>query len=151
MDSKSCKLLTNYFANRQQRVKIGDTLSEWLSITKGAPQGSIMGPFAYNIFTNDLLLQLEKHRSGSAFNYADDNTESARDNTITGVNSKLAELSRVLIQWFTQNFMQANAAKFQYIIFSSFRESNCDSELYLEGSVTLKATSCVWLLGVDVD
>ncbi len=39
-------------------LKIGDKLSEWLSITKGDPQGSIMGPFAYNIFTNDLLLAI---------------------------------------------------------------------------------------------
>ncbi len=55
-----------------------------------------MGPFAYNIFTNDLLLQLEKHRSVSVSNYADDNTVSACDVTVTGVNSKRAELSRVL-------------------------------------------------------
>ncbi len=151
MDSKSCKLLTNYFANRHQRVKMGDTLSEWLAITKGAPQGSIMGPFVYNIFTNDLLLQLEKHMHGSVFNYADDNTVLACDDTITGVNSKLEELSRVLIEWFTQNFMQANASKFQYIMFGSSRVANCNSELKLEASVTLTVSSCVRLLGVDVD
>ncbi len=70
---------------------MGDTLSEWVSISKtnGAPRSSIMGPFAYNIFTNDLLLQLEKHRNGCVFNYADGNTVSASDATTTGVNSKL--------------------------------------------------------------
>ena len=125
-------------------VKICDALGEWLPITKGAHLRSIMGPFACNMFTNDLLLELQKHRSGRVFNYADDSTVSACDDTITGVNSKLAELSRVLIEWFTQNFMQANAAKFQYIMFSSSRESNCDSELYLEGSATLLRQQVVY-------
>ncbi len=29
---------------------------------------------------------------------------------------KLAALSRILLEWFTQNFMQANAGRFQYIL-----------------------------------
>lgn len=56
-------------------VKTGHILSEWLSISKWASQGSIMGPFACNIFTNDLL-QLERH--GNVVNYAKDNTEMSR-------------------------------------------------------------------------
>ena len=73
------------------------------------------------------------------------------DETIEGVDSKLEELSRVHIEWFTQKFMQANASKFQYIMFGSTRVSNCNFELKLEGAVTLRASSCLWLLGVDVD
>ncbi len=50
-----------------QRVHIGDNVSEWLPLTKGAPQGSLMGPFVYNIhvFNNDLLLQVTRNGDGN--------------------------------------------------------------------------------------
>ncbi len=48
----------SYFTDRPRRVKRDDYACEWLTLTKGAPQGSLMGPFIYNVFTNDLLLQV---------------------------------------------------------------------------------------------
>ncbi len=58
----------------------------------------------------------------SVFNYADDITVSVCGVKITGVDSNLAKLSRVLIEWFTQILMQANASKYQYIMFISSLE-----------------------------
>ena len=40
----SCRLLSSYFVNRTQRVKIGTSRSPWETIYKGAAQGSIMRP-----------------------------------------------------------------------------------------------------------
>ena len=59
-----------YFCERKQRIKLGDKYSEWLGLTKGVPRGSLMGPFIFNIFSNDVLLLLEK--KCHVFNYADD-------------------------------------------------------------------------------
>ena len=56
----ACELLKSYFCERKQRVKLGDKYSDWLGLSKGVPQGSLMGPFIFNIFSNDLLLLLEK-------------------------------------------------------------------------------------------
>ena len=39
LSSDSTKLLENYLTNRQQQVKIGDSLSSWSDIHKGVPQG----------------------------------------------------------------------------------------------------------------
>ncbi len=92
VNEKSCRLLASYFSDRSQRVKIRDNVSEWLTLTKGAPQGSLMGPFAYNIFINDLLLQVARNSEGNIYNYADDNTVSACDKTIDGLHNKLTEV-----------------------------------------------------------
>ena len=35
----SCALLKNYLSGRQQRVKIGDTFSNWAGARRGVPQG----------------------------------------------------------------------------------------------------------------
>ncbi len=34
------------------------TRSDWKRLRKGTPQGAVMGPFAYNAHTNDLILVL---------------------------------------------------------------------------------------------
>ena len=53
--TNSFKLLKSYLTNRKQRVKIGNTTSEWKGILKGIPQGSILGQILFNIFINDPL------------------------------------------------------------------------------------------------
>ena len=59
VSNEACTLVAKYFQERYQRVKMGNTKSEWMEITKGCPQGSLMGPLAYNIFSNDLLLTIQ--------------------------------------------------------------------------------------------
>ena len=36
-------------------IKLGDKYSDWLGLSKGFPQGSIMGPFIFNIFSNECI------------------------------------------------------------------------------------------------
>ena len=43
------------FHNRPQRVKIGNSLSLWENVSNGAAQGSLMGPFCYNVLCIDLF------------------------------------------------------------------------------------------------
>ena len=71
VDIKSLKLLQDYLSNRTQRVKLDSTLSSWLKILLGVPQGSILGPLFFNIFLNDMLWFIEKT---DICNFADDST-----------------------------------------------------------------------------
>ena len=52
---QSQKWIRNYLEGRSQCVSINGSLSKLLNVPTGVPQGSILGPIFYTIFTNENL------------------------------------------------------------------------------------------------
>ena len=46
--------LKSYFLDRYQRVQIDNILSNPTPVTRGAPQGSVLGPLAFTMFSSPL-------------------------------------------------------------------------------------------------
>ncbi len=63
--------MLSYLTHRKQRTKISTSRSDWKTLNKGLPEGSLLVPPIFNIFMNDMFLILEMYED---YNYADDNT-----------------------------------------------------------------------------
>ena len=73
----SLKWMNSFFANRRQRVKVGNMHSQWATISCGIPQGTVLGPTLFLVFINDLPTNLV----GKPSIFADDFTVFSRETT----------------------------------------------------------------------
>ena len=145
LDTCALKLVYSYLTNRKQRVKVGSAYSTFQNISTGVPQGSVLGPLLFNIFINDLFFtDLESE----ICNFADDTTIYACDTSIDAVTKKLKDDLQKLLDWFKNNRMCANPAKFQ-MMFLGLKSDN--SFILNIGGQQVRQSEQVKLLGVQID
>ena len=142
----ACELISSYLSHRQQRVKLGNVRSDWVCLEKGVPQGSILGPLLFNIFINDLFLFIEKC---ILYNYADDNSMSKTSKYLEEVLSCLRHDGNIAIKWFSENGMQANPGKFQFMVMSPCLIPT--QSLILGSDTIITSENEIKVLGVTVD
>ena len=65
-----CLWILEFLLNRPQVVKIGDNLSSSVTLSTGTPQGCVLSPMLYSLFTHDCL---SCHVRTKILKFADDN------------------------------------------------------------------------------
>ena len=144
----SCLFLLSYLKNRKQCVKIRDIKSSWLTLKRGIPQGSCLGPLLFNIFVNDLVLNVS---NATLFNYADDNTLSVCDANVDVVVELLRCDTVNTMKWFADNYMQANPDKFQVMFMKTSHSHVALPTEFKIDDICISTSDNVKLLGVLID
>lgn len=116
------KIMLSYLKDRKFRVKLGDQLSDAVSVNDGVPQGSILGPLLFIIF----MIDLPTHMNTTLTIFADDtNTLSSRQSQYrakSNVQSHLSKLHRYYEKW----KIKVNAGKSEAML---IQRSNCKRQL----------------------
>jgi len=105
--------LKSYLKNRQQYSYVNGKNSTQQLITYGVPQGSVLGPLLFLIFTNDIGNCTEsKIRL-----FADDTNAFVNSDSYTGLKSKISSTLKEIFKWCSDNKLTINMDKTCYTIF----------------------------------
>ena len=148
LSSDSCRTIASYLSDRKQRTRLGIHKSTWSNILKGFPQGSLLGPFLFNVFINDLFMFISMC---ILCNYADDNTLMASDKDPDIVMRNLRFDAENAINWFNNNMMKANPNKFQVIFVCPLRKADPFPKTVTISDIVIQRASSAKLLGVIFD
>ena len=143
-------IITEFLTDRTQRVCVDGELSDVRNVISGVPQGSVLGPLLFIIYTSDMWLGLENKLVA----YADDATLAAcidspnlRSHVADSLNRDLARIN----DWCKLWGMKLNPKKTQSMIISRSRTPNPPhSELRIDGAV-LAICNAFKILGLTFD
>ena len=144
----------SYLSDRHQSVKIGKTVSKSRPLPYGVPQGSVLGPQLFSIYTLPLHSVIEESNM-SYHLYADDtqiyfafNPKCAisTENMKQTIDSCTAHIG----QWMTKNCLKLNSDKTEVLILTKPSVSQIVPSLTICG-LTVHGSDCVRDLGVYYD
>ena len=138
--------MKSFLFDRRQRVKILDTFSQWSSVKRGVPQGSVLGPLLFNIFVNDYHFCITKAQVHS---YADDNQLYFSHHCPYTIDATINDSLQESTDWFSKNSLKANPDKFQGFGLAPGR-SSVDFKFKVADQ-ELQQKNCIKLLGVSID
>lgn len=139
----------SYISNRMQYVTYRGVKSVTHNVTCGVPQGSVLGPLLFIIYTNDIANILTHPKS---ILFADDTTLYSSDINLHALQTKVEDDLHTLAHWFYANKLSLNVKKTHFMLFRGNRmnmDLSCDT-LNL-GNQEIHRVKCAKFLGLYVD
>ena len=112
--------LTTYFKHRKQSVLIGNVSSASRELVTGFPQGSVLGPFMYPVYTSPLFSIAEKYGLDIQM-YADD-TQLYLSFCVEEKDIALDRMEKCISEirdWMFKNHLKLNDSKTEFLVVGS--------------------------------
>ena len=120
-------LLDSYLSGRLQRVVVRGASSEPSPLQFGVPQGSVLGPILFSVYTCGLAALLDAHNVEYHF-YADDSQIYLPILNILDTKDKITSLLSDIKIWMTARKLKLNDGKTEIIVIRGNRRSGIHEE-----------------------
>jgi len=112
----------SYLLGRSHYVRRGDAKSTVIALMCGVPQGSVLGPILFIMYTADLISVIESHGLSSDV-YADDTqaSGSCRPAAVDDFSSKISDCVCDVSSWMKSNRLSLNCDKTELLWCASSR------------------------------
>ena len=150
IQGKTLDWFKSYLTNRTQRSSVNGCLSDFTTLKRGVPQGTILGPLLFLIYFNDLpdCLSFSIPRM-----YADDTYNTYAGSDLHLIQSSLSHDLEKLSKWLVSNRLTLNATKTEFMLIGSRRRLSTLSdtlELSID-NVPIEQVPSVKSLGIYID
>ena len=145
----------SYLSSRTQFVQIECSRSSLRELNCGVPQGSVLGPLLYVLYTSPVADIIKRHNLTYHF-YADDTQlyvsfKSGSDDLLSSAKSSIELCVQEINNWMILNGLKLNEEKTELLLLSSRYRSSVPLEFVRVGGETIQPSSSVRNLGVILD
>ena len=139
----------SYLEERKQTVLVNDTFSSCQTIKTGVPQGSILGPWCYLLYCNDMPRCVKNCK---IVLYADDTILITSNKDLAEVKRELSEDMSNCFHWLTNNGLAMHKGKTEALIISSKRKRhNTHNFTITFEDQTIRPSPVVKYLGLQIN
>uniref|UniRef100_A0AAR2M507 Reverse transcriptase domain-containing protein n=1 Tax=Pygocentrus nattereri TaxID=42514 RepID=A0AAR2M507_PYGNA len=144
ISSLMCNWLLDFLTNRPQHVWLDNHCSSTITINTGVPQGCVMSPFLYSLFTHDCK---PVDGSNTIIKFADDITVIGliKNNDETAYREEVDRLA----EWCDTNNLLLNAEKTKELIVDFGRNADPHPSIHIKGTAVERVNSFKFL-GVHI-
>lgn len=114
MGVRSTKWFQSYLTDRKQKVSANGTESEFLNVTCGVPQGSILDPLLFLYYVNDMSISINS--DCKLLLYADDSTILFSHKDPQVISKKLGKELESCSNWLVDNKLSLHLGKTECIL-----------------------------------
>lgn len=117
LSGSALSLLTSYLSNRTQSVQAGSDSTPASPVLTGVPQGSVLGPLLFTLYTTPLSYLLTD--SDVSFHFYADDTQLYSSFSAPDSPTALAAMSNALdsvYSWLSSNYLSLNPSKTEYLL-----------------------------------
>ena len=139
-----CHWTLNFLLHRPQSVKVNNSLSKHVILNTGAPQGCVLSPFLFTLFTNDCV---SGNQSVRVVKFSDNATVIGCVNNAN--ESVYREEVQRLVDWYKNYNLVLNISKTKEMIIDFRKKKTPIHPLFIDGAEVLQA-DCVECLGSTI-